>query len=323
MKSIWPHILNIIVALALSCFIHACAHIPGDPSYAGPIPLPNTIKSQYTYTPYQGECQVKVIQDKGKYVFKKITFPFANGTMMGTKIRLEYLDPKGDDKAPVIIILPVLKGAGSIIKDFARFYAEHGYAALIVNRKKRYLKTSDLTKVNDILKEIVINHRQVLDWIETQPDLDAQRIGVFGISLGGIKGALISQLDTRIRASVIAMGGGDLPYVLSYSKEGSVKDKRNEYMKKNGLTVEEYHDTLKQRITCDPINYAPYMDARNTMMILALFDQCVPFRKGKELRDRMGKPETIYLFSGHYTSLLYKAYVKHATLDFFKKKLGR
>ena len=322
MKSPCPCINKIVLSIAISCMLHACAHLPADPNYPGPTALPKTITSQYIYAPYQGDCRVKVIEDRGSYVFKKITFPSANDTMMGEKIRLEYLDPKGDGKAPVIIILPVLKGAGNIIKDFARFYAKHGYAALIVNRKKRYLKDYDLTRVNDILQEIVINHKQVLDWIETQPDLDAERIGVFGISLGGIKGALISQLDKRVRASVIAMGGGDLPYVLAYSKEGSVEKKRNEYMKKNGLTVEEYHDILKQRITCDPMHFAPYMDARNTMMILALFDQCVPFTKGKELRDRMGKPETIYLFSGHYTSLLFKAYVKHATLKFFNKKMG-
>ena len=322
MKSLFSGLIKTVMSITLSFMFHACAHVPVDPSYSGPISLPKSIKSQYIYTPYQGGCRVSVIEDKGSYIFKKITFPSANDTMMGSKIRLEYLDPKGDDKVPVIIILPVLKGASSIIKDFAQFYAKNGYAALIVNRKKRYLKDHDLTRVNDILQEIVINHRQVLDWIETQPDLDAERIGVFGISLGGIKGALISQLDKRIRASVIAMGGGDLPYVLAYSKEGTVEKKRNDYIKQNDLTVEEFHDILKQRITCDPMHYAPYMDARNTMMILALFDQCVPFRKGQELRDRMGKPETIYLFSGHYTSLLFKAYVKHATLNFFKKKMG-
>jgi len=35
---------------------------------------------------------------------------------------------------------------------------------------------------------------------------------------------------------------------------------------------------------------------------------------------RIGKPEVIYLFSGHYSSFLYLPYVEVKSLSFFKKK---
>lgn len=319
-KSKYRGILNKILNFVFLYIMSACAHFPTDADYSGPQTIPDHIKSEYSYTRYNGESTTDSIEDRGRYIFKKVTINSDNHTIMGGKIKLEYYNVKGAGKKPVIIVLPVLEGAGSIIKDFAEFYAKNGYSSIIVNRKKKYIKGNDFIQINEILKEIVINHRQVIDWIETQNDLDRERIGVFGISMGGIKSALISQIDNRVNASVIALGGGDLPYILSYSNENSVKRKRNQYIKENNVTREEFHFTLNHLISCDPINYASYIDARKTLMILALFDRCVPFNKGNELRSKIGKPETVYLFSGHYTSIFYKFYVKRTTLNFFKKR---
>ena len=300
--------------------ISACAHFSVDPYYSGPENIPDCITAEFSQRKFKGETITGDVKDKGGFVFRKISIDSGNDTIMDNKIRLEYYDVKGSGKKPVIIVLPVLEGAGSIIKEFAEFFAENGYSSIIVNRKKRYVKQNKYEDVNNILKEIVMNHKQVIDWIETREELDKERIGIFGISFGGIKSALISQLDQRINASVLALAGGDLPYILSFSKENTLVEKRKEYILNNRITKRELYLKLNGLITCDPINYATYLDARNTMMILAIFDKCVPFAKGRELRERIGKPETVYLFSGHYTSILYKGYVKRITLNFFKKR---
>ena len=310
---------NICIVLFL-LFIPACAHFQVDSEYAGPMPLPDHVVSEYSQNNYRGDFRIDFEEDRGLYVFRRITIDSGNDTIMESQIKLEFYDIKSDQKKPVIIVLPVLEGAGSIIKDFAKFYAENGYASIIVNRKKKYVKRYNFNEVNGILKEVVLNHKQVIDWIETRNDLDKERIGVFGISFGGIKSALISQLDNRISASVLALAGGDLPYILSYSNENTLVEKREEFMQNNRATREQLYDKLTRLITCDPINYAKHMDARNTMMILAIFDKCVPFVKGRELRRKIGNPETVYLFAGHYTSILYKGYVKRLSLKFFRKK---
>ena len=91
-------------------------------------------------------------------------------------------------------------------------------------------------------------------------------------------------------------------------------------MKENKLTRKEFYNELKKKINCDPINYAEYIDAKAVLMILALFDRIVPYRKGKELREKIGKPETIYLFSGHLTALPFIYYIKNESFQFFKKR---
>ena len=92
-------------------------------------------------------------------------------------------------------------------------------------------------------------------------------------------------------------------------------------MDKN-LTLDELYNRLRKMITCDPMEYAEYINARNVLMILARFDRIVPFNKGKELRDKIGKPETIYLLSGHYTAYPYIFYIKRESLQFFRKKFA-
>jgi hypothetical protein len=44
--------------------------------------------------------------------------------------------------------------------------------------------------------------------------------------------------------------------------------------------------------------------------------------KGRELREKIGNPEAIYLFSGHYTAALFKNYIKHQARKFFERMLA-
>jgi hypothetical protein len=67
---------------------------------------------------------------------------------------------------------------------------------------------------------------------------------------------------------------------------------------------------------------APYLDARDTLMFLAAFDRVVPTWTGKQLREAIGGPKTIYLFAGHYTSFLYLPYAHWESLCFVKRKFN-
>ena len=178
-----------------------------------------------------------------------------------------------------------------------------------------------LKHTNQIMRQIVFDHKQAIDWIESRPELDASRIGVFGVSMGGIKSALISALDQRIATSVIALAGGDLPYILAHTDERRIKKERDTLLQEKDLTVQELQKELNEKIECDPINYAQYIDASKTLMILAYFDSTVHFHKGKELKEKIGNPETIYLLSGHYSAIIYLPYVKYQARKFLQRQL--
>ena len=48
---------------------------------------------------------------------------------------------------------------------------------------------------------------RVIDYIETRQDLDRERIGYYGVSLGAVAGVMISAIETRLKATVF-LGGG-------------------------------------------------------------------------------------------------------------------
>jgi hypothetical protein len=54
-------------------------------------------------------------------------------------------------------------------------------------------------------------------------------------------------------------------------------------------------------------------------MFIAGFDRVVPIWAGRQLRDAIGGPRTIYLFAGHYTSFLYLPYAVWESYCFVRK----
>jgi hypothetical protein len=57
-------------------------------------------------------------------------------------------------------------------------------------------------------------------------------------------------------------------------------------------------------------------------MFIAMFDRSVPRICGDRLREAIGRPETVYLLSGHYTGFLYLPYAHAKSLAFFKERFG-
>ena len=59
----------------------------------------------------------------------------------------------------------------------------------------------------EFLIQIVKDFRRCIDYLETRPDIDSNRIAYYGMSWGGALGAVIPAIEDRIKASVL-LGGG-------------------------------------------------------------------------------------------------------------------
>ena len=219
-------------------------------------------------------------------------------------------------------MLPIIGGGYPLEKLFCAYFARQGMGAVLVRRDGLKRTLDDLEEINDTLQQAAIDSRQAMDWIETRPELDASRIGIFGISMGGIRAAFLAPLDSRIRAAVIGLAGGDLPYIIAHSKENGIVHRRTPYLEKHGITQDAFEQKLRATLTCDPLTVASSIDPHKVLLVLATFDTCVPSKKGFELRRAMGKPETLIVPTGHYTALLYLPYIKPACLRFFKEKFA-
>jgi hypothetical protein len=265
---------------------------------------------------------MNVLEQKAKFTIRRVELlaaPKSNET--NRWIELDYYDIDGKEKTPVIMVLPMLGGGYGLERHFASYFASRGYAAVIVRRDRR-ANTAQLEDLNRLLKEMVVDHRQVIDWMETQPDLDCSRLALFGVSMGGIKGALLLPLDDRIRAAALGLAGGDLPYILTHTTEEGLAKRRQQILLEQHLTLEEAEAKLRGMLTCDPIRYASYVDPRKVLLVLARYDTVVPYNKGLELKEKMGNPETIVVPAGHYTAVLSLPYIKSRSFDFFEERFA-
>jgi hypothetical protein len=140
--------------------------------------------------------------------------------------------------------------------------------------------------------------------------------------MGGIKGALLVELEDRVQAAVLGLTGGDVPYILTHSTERGIARRRKAWLREQKVSLAELKEQLQQKISCDPAAFAPYVQPAKVLLVLAAGDSVVPISAGLELRRKMGKPETVLLMAGHYSALVYVPYIQRLALKFYRKRFA-
>jgi len=309
-------------ALLLSALAGCAAVEPLSEIYRQPLPLPSDVAARFSYTRVPVEASTELQREEKEFAVFDVTLQAGlDDGDDGTPITLEYYERRGADPAPVILVLPILNGQKHVIRPFATHFVENGYSAVIVDSLQRKTLLEDMLRPEEAIRETIRRHRRVLDWIETRPALDASRIAVFGASLGGFNALFLAASDARVRAVAPALVGGDLPYVLTHSTEDRIVKaarRARESLDADNEALEAY---LAERIVTDPLDLAPYIDSSRVLMVLARYDDAVPYRKQMQLLDALGWPESIKLPTGHVSAALYLFYLREHVLVFFDRKL--
>ena len=308
-----------ILTLGLILFC-SCAHYQCDPNYIGPRPRTAEMLEYYSYPRQDIEAKVEKIGEKKKYVIKRIEFPSALNVFGTENIKIDYYQQKKQGKYPTVLILPISGGVDFTVKSFARHFASHGFnCAAVHNRKADLEDTESAEEIENYFRQTVLDNRQAMDYLVERQEVDENRLGCLGLSLGGIKASLVSGVDERLKCCVLGLAGGSIADITLLSGEKEIKDSVKKFVK-DDVTPEAIHTELSDKIITDPLKLAEYIDARNVLMYIASFDRVVPRKCGDKLWEAIGKPEVIYFFSGHYGSFLYLPYAEAKSLSFFKKK---
>jgi dienelactone hydrolase len=310
-------------ALSSMVGLSSCAYRPCSCSYQGPQARPAEILDYYGYPHQDLHPTVKTLRQKRHYTLERVELDSSINLFGTEKIKVDYYRLTKPGRYSTILVLPISGGVDFCVESFARMFASHGFnAAIVYNRGVRIERTKTAEEVENYFRQVVLDNRQVLDWLVQQPEVDPNRLGCLGLSLGGIKASLVAGADDRIKAVVMGLAGGSLADVTVTSKEKRIK-KNIDKRVKSGTSRKDIHDDLSNKVRTDPLVLAPHIDARNALMFIAMFDQSVPRVCGDRLRKAIGSPETVYLLSGHYSGFLYLPYAHAKSLAFLKKKLDR
>jgi dienelactone hydrolase len=317
--------LRLVVGIVLGTQLIACASVETLPDdYETPSPLPRSYLEQFCYDPVPVENELVLVKEKKRYrVFEGSINAGPHRADDDSPITFEFYEPSGDSTSPVVLLLPILNGQKHLMRPFATKFAANGYAAVIVDTVQRRTLLDDLTDPEPAIRLTIQRHRRVIDWIETRPDLDASRIGVFGASLGGFNALYLAAMDPRVSVVSPALVGGSLPYVLVTSDERRIVEATEAVKARLSMDDEQLLDFLGEKIETDVLALAAHMNADRVLMVMTRYDKTVPYDSQLRLRDVMGNPEAITLPTSHNMAAAYLFYLRSRVLKFFDRKLSK
>lgn len=302
----------------------SCASVnPLERPYPVALPMPAEVAERFGYEAGEVRAELELARENSTYrVFDGVFPPDIAGSDDDTPITFEYYEQREVDRAPVVLVLPILNGQKVVVRPFATYFANNGYNAVIVDTVQRKTLLDDMLEPEAAIRRTAIRHRRVLDWIETVPEIDQDKVAVFGASLGGFNALFLTAADKRVGAAALALVAGDLPFVLANSSEGRIIDAANGAMETLQTDREGLRQYLEENVRSDPMTLARYIDPEHVLMVLAKFDDAVHYEKQLELLDAMGNPESITLPTGHVSTSAYLFYLRSRVLEFFDRRFG-
>jgi len=210
--------------------------------------------------------------------------------------------PKHAEKPmPVIILMHGLgdRVAVDYIEAGHNFFVESGYAVLrinIANHGDRLENEYNFSLTDgyrywsrDIISQTVFDLRRSIDFLATRKEIDSDRIGYYGISLGGIIGTVFCGVDERVKVPVIALAGGNLNLMFGLD---ALSD-----------------DTMDFMSIIDPVNFVEKIHPRAFLMINAENDDVVPPTTSRILFQKAKQPKKIIWYQSKHRDLpIDKAY---------------
>jgi len=137
----------------------------------------------------------------------------------------------------------------------------------------------------------VIETRRLIDYLQTRPDIDPDRIYLIGASFGAITGCPAAAFDDRIKAAVLTYGGGDLSLLASGQAVSEALGFGLRFVKP--ILILAFNKV-------DPIRYVGMVSPRPILFQNGTNDPLISAAAAQALFDAAHKPKQIIWYeSGH------------------------
>jgi len=204
----------------------------GEPNdFAKEKPVPDSIfqvyKEQFSYDRSDLGARVESRKDNPEgWSLEKVTFKAAYG---GERVMAYLFLPK--NAAPPFQTVIYYPGAASQFQRSSRdienyyefpmflsFIVKNGRAVLYPVYKGMFERGSDASlavyggdpnthQYTEFFIQLIKDFERCIDYLETRPDIDSSRLAYYGMSDGGVMGAVIPAIEGRLKASVLIAGG--------------------------------------------------------------------------------------------------------------------
>lgn len=275
--------------------------------------------------------EVEPLRDDGRYTVSAVRFasPVVSPDPSNNTVHAEYFRPKGPEPArrPAVIVLHILGADFALSRYLAARLADRGVAALFVKlpyygerrpagEPRRFL-SADIDRSIGAMRQGICDVRRAASWLAGRPEIDPSKLGVTGISLGGIVSSVAAAVEPTLNRGAFLLAGGDLAGILWEMPEAA----------KYRATWAESGRTRADLATLtgpyDPLTYAHRLVGKRLLMIAGNVDEVIPPASARALWSAAGRPPIVWYDCGHYSALAYLLPAVRVTVDFFAADVSR
>jgi dienelactone hydrolase len=252
--------------------------------------------------------------------------PVASPDASNNLVHAEFFEPTGfPGRRPAVIVLHILGSDFPLSRYMAARLADRGIAALFLKlpyygerRPKdgpgpvpRRFLSADIERTITSMRQGICDVRRGVCWLASRDVVDPARLGVAGISLGGIVSAVAAAVDPSIREGVFLLAGGDLSRIL-WGLPETAAFRRS--WQAAGRTI---NDLKRLTDPFDPLTHAPRLAGKRVLMIAGKVDEVVPPQSTQALWHAAGRPPIVWHDCGHYSAVGYLLPAIRQTVQFF------
>jgi 2,6-dihydroxypseudooxynicotine hydrolase len=128
---------------------------------------------------------------------ERVAIPYEGGRLYGNLRK-----PRGAARPPVVVMCMGLDSAKEEMDSNEAVFLARGMATLVFDGPGQGEGEYDFAIRGDYEAPV----RAVVDYVETHPDLDAARIGLWGVSLGGYYAPRAAAYEKRVKACIALSG---------------------------------------------------------------------------------------------------------------------
>lgn len=243
----------------------------------------------------------------------------------------EFFLPKGLKAGgghPAVLVLHILHGNFALERMICSTLAGNGIPAMYITMpyygqrgggKGRMQMMASKEVFISTLKQGLEDMRRGVDVLCSRPEVDPNKIGATGFSLGAILSASLCGMEPRISRAMLLLGGGNLEAI--FANPSRETRAFREFLA--GLPEKERGEALAEIRRMDPLSSGPALrllnDKGRLKMINASEDQVVPPACSRQLADAAGCQIQWLPGANHYTVIKDSKMVFHSLAEFFRQ----
>ena len=301
----------------------AAAQQPGTETQA--------VSKTYNEAPF--EYRIAPLAERAEFFVYRITYPSPIITRLeqNNTIPADYYLPKNlkpGVKYPAVICLHILDGNEPLTDLVCSVLARRGIPA--ISFKLPYYGSRGMPgKGPNALAEnpkmflgaiaqAGEDVRRTVDLLASRKEINPERIGISGISLGAIVAASSAGAEPRLHRAALMLAGGDLARIIHHSRETRTLSRMI-----NQLPPDERREVEEAIALADPLHSAAELRDRardgRVLMLNASEDEVIPRQCTEKLANVLGIADRVVWFEGlgHYTAMAELPRALKLTAEFF------